>query len=108
LVISAVEGVQAHTELIWKSLRKLQIPTILFINKLDRLGADAHRILGQIGETLTDSALLMEEIQGQETEACSVSMLLKPETSPTFREDVLLTLAQKEPDLEERYLSGEE
>lgn len=108
LVISAVEGVQAHTELIWKSLRKLQIPTILFINKLDRLGADAHRILGQIGETLTDSALLMEEIQGQETEACSVSMLLKPETSPSFREDVLLTLAQKEPDLEERYLSGEE
>ena len=108
LVISAVEGIQAHTELIWKSLRKLRIPTILFINKLDRLGADVSRVMEQIADSLTDSAFLAEEFRGQETEGCSVTCLLGESAPSSFREDLLLLMAQKETDLEERYLSGEE
>jgi ribosomal protection tetracycline resistance protein len=48
LIISAVEGVQAHTETLWHALRARGIPTILFINKLDRSGASPQRVLEQV------------------------------------------------------------
>ena len=41
LVLSAVEGVQAHTETLWQALQDQGIPRLLLINKLDRVGADA-------------------------------------------------------------------
>ncbi len=44
LVVSAVEGIQAHTELLWNALKSLGIPTVIFINKTDRAGADAKRV----------------------------------------------------------------
>ena len=44
LVVSAVEGVQAQTRVLMRSLRRLQIPTLIFVNKVDRIGArDARR-----------------------------------------------------------------
>src|SRR6266850_7664564 len=39
LVVSAVEGVQAQTRVLMRSLRSLNLPTLLFINKIDRMGA---------------------------------------------------------------------
>lgn len=48
------EGVQAHTETLWHALRALRIPTLLFVNKLDRFGADPGRVLAQIRARLTD------------------------------------------------------
>jgi ribosomal protection tetracycline resistance protein len=40
LILSAVEGVQAHTRALWKALREYHIPTLLYVNKMDRAGAD--------------------------------------------------------------------
>lgn len=40
LVISSVEGIQSHTFLLWEALKKLNIPTLLFINKIDRSGSE--------------------------------------------------------------------
>ena len=45
LVISAVEGVQAQTLVLMRALQRLHIPTLLFVNKIDRPGADAERVL---------------------------------------------------------------
>ena len=39
LVISAVEGIQAQTKILMRALQRLNIPTIIFINKIDRMGA---------------------------------------------------------------------
>jgi ribosomal protection tetracycline resistance protein len=39
LVLSAVEGVQPQTVVIWRALRRLGVPTLLFVNKADRAGA---------------------------------------------------------------------
>lgn len=50
LVVSAVEGIQSHTGTIWRLLRRNHIPTVLFINKTDREGADATAVLAQICE----------------------------------------------------------
>jgi ribosomal protection tetracycline resistance protein len=57
LVISAVEGVQAQTRVLMRALQRLQIPTLMFVNKTDRRGADADRVLGEIVEKLTPSAV---------------------------------------------------
>src|SRR5579859_4962895 len=53
LVISAVEGVQAQTHVLMRALRRLRIPTLIFINKIDRGGADTDRVLTQIADRLT-------------------------------------------------------
>jgi ribosomal protection tetracycline resistance protein len=52
LVISAVEGVQAQTRVLMRSLRRLRIPTLIFVNKLDRGGADAERGVRTIADKL--------------------------------------------------------
>src|SRR5438445_11311303 len=53
LVISAVEGVQAQTRVLMRTLQRLRIPTLIFINKIDRLGADDGRVRAEIAEKLT-------------------------------------------------------
>ena len=50
LIVSAVEGVQAHTETLWRRLLSHRIPTLLFINKTDRAGADTARVLRECKE----------------------------------------------------------
>lgn len=53
LIVSAVEGVQGHTETVWQLLRKHRVPTFFFINKTDRIGADAGRTEADIRQQLT-------------------------------------------------------
>src|SRR3990170_1252716 len=48
LVVSAVEGVQAQTRILLRTLRRLRIPTLIFINKTDRRGADPARVLAEL------------------------------------------------------------
>ncbi|MFC5528678.1 GTP-binding protein [Cohnella yongneupensis] len=62
LIISAVEGVQAQTEVIWQALRDLGIPTLLYVNKLDRIGADPERVLDEIRRLLTDVAVPIQAV----------------------------------------------
>ncbi len=53
LVVSAVEGVQPQTRVLMRALRRLGIPTLIFVNKLDRAGADFERVVREISERLT-------------------------------------------------------
>lgn len=48
LVISSVEGIQSHTQTVWKMLQERKIPTIIFLNKTDRVGADPEKILEEM------------------------------------------------------------
>lgn len=59
LVVSAVEGVQAQTKILMRALQRLSIPTIMFINKLDRRGADPRRVLREVSERLTPNIVPM-------------------------------------------------
>ncbi|WP_433204421.1 GTP-binding protein [Dactylosporangium sp. CS-047395] len=49
LVVSAVEGVQAQTRILLRTLKRLRVPTLVFVNKTDRVGADPDRVIQQIG-----------------------------------------------------------
>ena len=59
LVISAVEGVQAQTRILMRTLQRLEIPTLLFVNKIDRVGAQEGPLLEAIADKLTPSLIAM-------------------------------------------------
>jgi ribosomal protection tetracycline resistance protein len=62
LVLSAVEGVQPQTRILMRALQRLRIPTVLFINKVDRSGADPDRVLREIATRLTPDAAPTTEV----------------------------------------------
>jgi ribosomal protection tetracycline resistance protein len=57
LVVSAVEGVQAQTRVLMRALQRLQVPTLFFVNKLDRRGADLARVRAEIAAKLTPAVV---------------------------------------------------
>jgi ribosomal protection tetracycline resistance protein len=73
LVVSAVEGVQAQTVVLMRTLRRLRIPVLIFINKIDRGGADDARVLREISGRLTPAVVAMESASGLGTRAADVT-----------------------------------
>lgn len=79
LVVSAVEGVQAQTLVLMRALQRLGLPTLLFVNKLDRAGADPDRVLAQVADRLTPEALPLGLADGAgSAHAAYVPMPLAP------------------------------
>jgi ribosomal protection tetracycline resistance protein len=72
LVISAVEGVQPQTRILWRALRRLRVPTLFFVNKIDRRGAGYDRVLGDIAERLTPAIIAMSSVRGLGTREAAV------------------------------------
>jgi len=62
LVISAVEGVQAQTRVLMRTLQRLRIPSVIFVNKIDRGGADPEGVLRSIAEKLTPAVVAMGSV----------------------------------------------
>src|SRR5919106_1361028 len=69
LVISSVEGVQPQTRLLMRALERLRVPTLLFVNKIDRAGADDERVLASISERLTRAIVPMGSVSDIGTRA---------------------------------------
>ncbi|KQV20789.1 hypothetical protein ASC97_28550 [Rhizobium sp. Root1203] len=59
LVVSAVEGVQAQTRVLMRALARLKVPTIVFVNKIDRRGADDRHALANLRSRLSDAIVPM-------------------------------------------------
>src|SRR5437762_14059245 len=59
LVVSAVEGVQPQTRILMRALERLRLPTLIFVNKIDRAGAHDERVLQAIAEKLTPAIIPM-------------------------------------------------
>jgi ribosomal protection tetracycline resistance protein len=71
LVVSAVEGVQAQTRVLMRTLQRLRIPTVIFVNKIDRGGADPERVLRGIAEKLTPAIVAMGSVTAAGSRAAS-------------------------------------
>jgi ribosomal protection tetracycline resistance protein len=71
LVISAVEGVQPQTRLLMRTLQCLRSPTLIFVNKIDRGGAQCERLLRCIAERLTPEIIPMGSVSGLGTRSPS-------------------------------------
>src|ERR1700704_1178197 len=83
LVVSAVEGVQAQTRVLMRTLQRLQIPTLLFVNKIDRRGAHDARMLRDIAEKLTPAVVAMGAVRDVGTRGSSFAPYR--ETDRAFR-----------------------
>jgi len=59
-VVSAVEGVEAQTEMVWGQASKYAVPSVIFVNKLDREGADFFRVFDEIESRLSGAAVMVQ------------------------------------------------
>ncbi|MFD8057909.1 GTP-binding protein [Streptomyces cyaneofuscatus] len=73
LVVSAVEGVQAQTRVLLRTLRRLRIPTLLFVNKTDRPGARYDSLLTSITERLSPDTVAMGSTRHLGTRSASTT-----------------------------------
>ncbi|SNX65635.1 ribosomal protection tetracycline resistance protein [Streptomyces sp. TLI_55] len=64
LVLSAVEGVQAQTRVLMRTLRRLRLPTLVFVNKVDRAGARAQGLLDDVRRLLTPHIAQLTTVEG--------------------------------------------
>ncbi len=71
LVISAVEGVQAQTRVLMRTLQRLHNPVLIFVNKIDRGGADVERVIRDIADRLTPAIIPMGTCSGLGTRAAT-------------------------------------
>ncbi|MFO7945472.1 MAG: elongation factor G [Armatimonadota bacterium] len=130
-VLCAVGGVQPQSETVWRQANKYQIPRFVFVNKMDRTGADFHDVLHQMRKRLGAEAVAIQIPIGAEEEFEGVIDLINMEAiywedelgaeprraeipeehmerADAFREYLIVTLADQDPDLEEKFFSGEE
>jgi ribosomal protection tetracycline resistance protein len=111
LIVSAVEGVQSQTEVIWQALRDLGIPTLLFVNKMDRVGADAPNVLEQIRRLLAQGAVPIQTPVGSEGEYAGSEEILDAGAEASlswqkeaFRQLLIETVAESDDRVLGRYL----
>lgn len=108
VIVSAVEGVRAHTENILKSLDNANLPRLVFINKTDRAGADSSAVIKELEEISPQTHIVLSHLENEGTEKCVVS---KPDEK-SFCENATEKLADISDEvaeifLEEKVLSKE-
>jgi elongation factor G len=131
-VFCAVGGVEPQSETVWRQAEKYGVPRIAFINKMDRVGADFHRVVEEIRERLGATPLVVQLPWGSEEDfegiidlvrweartykedATGVSFDIVPlpealeEEARSHREALVEALADLDEDVMESYLGGEE
>ena len=77
LVVSAVEGVQAQTVVLMRALQRLGLPAILFVNKIDRGGADPARVVADIQRRLSERVALLTRVVDAGTPGASATAAMR-------------------------------
>ncbi|MEO6996922.1 MAG: translation factor GTPase family protein [Terracoccus sp.] len=111
LVLSAVEGVQPQTRILMRALQRLHVPTLVFVNKVDRVGADVDAVLAAIKARLTPDVVMMGAVSAMGTRRAEFSAGDRNDTA--FRDRETVALAEHDDALladyvECRTLSGSE
>ncbi len=77
VVLCGSSGVQPQTETVWRQANKYEVPRMVFVNKMDRAGADFERVIAQLRERLGANAVPMQMTIGSEEEFKGVVDLVK-------------------------------
>ena len=118
LVVSAAEGIQSQTERFWKALREMGIPTIVFLNKIDRPGCQPGEVLASLHAKLSTKIIPITGYRNTESTGASplatqdsneTAILLKDsiwvENCP-LSEDSILELCENDDELAAQFLDG--
>lgn len=114
LVISALEGVQAHTETLWRALHEMGIPTLVFVNKMDREGVDAATVVQTLQASLHALMTPIQIPQGQAKQFSGVQSIFPAQPLPTWEpslrpvvDSLHATLAETDETLLQLYVDGQ-
>lgn len=75
LVVSAVEGVQPQTPLLFRALQRLAVPTLIFVNKADRAGADADAVIATMRRRLSPGVVSMPDLADPQRRTAAIETL---------------------------------
>lgn len=101
LVVSGADGVQGHTQTLWKLLKRYHIPTFLFVNKMDQEGTDGEKLLKELRKRFWENVVPFVDIM---TESDCPGGKVYLHTKESAVEEVLEELAVCEDDMMEEYL----
>tara|TARA_B100000780_G_scaffold93055_1_gene64623 strand:- start:2407 stop:4512 length:2106 start_codon:yes stop_codon:yes gene_type:complete len=87
VVLCASSGVQPQTETVWRQANKYEVPRMVFVNKMDRAGADFAEVVKQLGERLGAVAIPLQMTIGAEDEFQGVVDLVKMKATYWNQED---------------------
>lgn len=104
LVISAVEGVQGQTLTVFNALKDMGIPVLVFINKIDRMGADVDEVVAEINKAFGVHCLPLQNAEGVGDASVTVQPLWSAEQQS---EDITESVVTHDEVLLERYLEGD-
>jgi len=79
IILCASGGVEPQSEAVWMHADRLNLPRIIFVNKLDRMGAGLARVMGEVHEHLATHAVALQLPIGREADFCGVVDLLSRE-----------------------------
>jgi ribosomal protection tetracycline resistance protein len=85
LVVSAVEGVQPQTQILMRALRRLHIPTLFFVSKIDRPGARTAAVLAEISRRLKVAVVSMGTVTAEGTPGACFTAAGREDTGFTAR-----------------------
>lgn len=105
LVISAVEGIQAQTKILMSILKRLEIPTILFINKIDRKGAQSASLVEKIKGKLTENIIPLYTVENIGTKEAQI---VEKRFEKDFLEEMIEIVSMNDDVILESYINGEE
>ena len=100
LIISAKEGIQAQTEVLWRAVKSLSLPVLIFVNKIDRDGCDLNEILNELSKKLSKNIIPLNFAENEGTKEVKVR-------KNDFSEENLLLIAENDEKIAEMYFSGE-
>ena len=107
LVVSGADGVQGHTETLWKLLTRYEIPTFLFVNKMDQEGTDRKKLMQNLQKYLSGNCLdftseqgidglLSDEIFAENAAVCDEAVLERYlETGEMEKEDLVSMISKR-------------
>jgi elongation factor G len=132
VVLCGSSGVQPQTETVWRQANKYEVPRIVFVNKMDRTGANFKRVVQQLRDRLNVTAVPMQMVIGSEDQLRGVVDLIKMraiiwneadqgmtfeyqdipadmlEECQAMREQVVEAAAEANEEVMNKYLEGEE
>jgi ribosomal protection tetracycline resistance protein len=104
LVLSAVEGVQPQSRILMRALQRLDVPTLIFVNKIDRAGADVDAVLDAVRRRLTPDVLPMGTAAGLGTRGARFTAYSPDDDG--FHERETVALAEHDDALLASYVEG--
>ena len=105
LVISAIDGVQAHTYSLWQALQDAKIPTVIFINKIDRAGVDISSTLEELKKELNPNMIQLQYVDIEHDNNFKLVDIFK-NTDANIQEQNIEVLAEFDDKLLDDYLNS--